>query len=157
MHRDRCRQRLRGRLGRQAALAVQAALLASLLWPALASAGTHITATGQIVFDYDDNISAVPPDAGPIGAFGLEVSPGFAVYHDAAAERFVLRYSHPVIFYFGHMEQSTDADVASAIGLFHLTPLDDLLLDLEARRQSTNLFGLAASQQTTTEARQTGD
>jgi hypothetical protein len=139
------------------ALAASAGLVAPALCAPAAYAGTHVTATGQVVFDYDDNISAAPADAGPIAAFGLEVSPGIALYHDDPRERFVLRYSHPVQFYFGHMEQSSDADVASAIGLFHLTALDDLLLDLELRRQSTALFALAAPQQTTIEARVTGD
>ena len=147
--RARCRHR-------PATPAPQALAAAVLLWSAQSPGAPRVSATGQVALTADDNISSSPPDVPAVAAFGIEVTPGIALTHEGARERILLRYSHPVLLYLAHVSQSSDADAASAIALFHLTPFDELLLDLELRRQSSTLLSLGSSEQTTAEARLTG-
>jgi hypothetical protein len=62
------------------------------------------------------------------------LSPGLGLYHDSARARYLLGYSHGFTFYLGQAIPVGQSDTGSLRGLFLLSPLDELTLELDVAR-----------------------
>jgi hypothetical protein len=139
-----------------------AVAIALLLCSAVTHADTSVHATASFTAEYNDNILGAPDTpppgvAGPVRAFSLQPAPGAALYHDAPRARFAITYAHPFIFYLGHPEADTSADVGTILGIFELSPTEELTAALNVNRFTTSVSTLKAANQSGAVAQPVGD
>jgi hypothetical protein len=127
-------------------------------------AETTVHGTAGLTLEYNDNIGGVPDEVPPeldplvadrVRAFSIQPTPGVALYHDSERVRLGVTYAHAFVFYIGHSEFDTSADIGNVLGIFELSPTEELTMGLVVTRYSTGLSTLQSANQTVVTA-QTG-
>lgn len=125
-------------------------------------AQTSVHGVGSFSLAYTDNMLSAPSDPppgqlGPIPAWFAQVSPGILLVHDGSRSRYTLSYEHPFTYYFDYPDYNSHSDMVTGRGIFTLTPVDELVLGVNANRASTRLTTLNAPGQAAPQPTLTGD
>jgi hypothetical protein len=107
----------------------------------------HVAGTFGVA--YSDNVLGapdVPPPGAPIGPpvadVGIHFAPGAALLHDGRRGRWALTYAHPMLLYVRHPLAHSSGDLANFLGMFALSPYDDLDVRVTLARMSSSIAGL---------------
>ncbi len=107
----------------------------------------HVAGTFGVA--YSDNVLGAPdvPPPGfaigpPVADVGIHFAPGAALMHDGLRARWALSYAHPMLLYVRHPLAHSSGDVAGFMGMFALSPYDDLDARVTLARFSASIAGL---------------
>lgn len=109
-------------------------------------AQTRFYGEGTVQLGYTDNLfnssdTPLPGQYGRIASWFVTLAPGAGMYHDSNRARYQFAYTHGFTFYPGFSSQRADSDRGLLQGIFLLSQLDELTLELTASRVTS--VGLA--------------